>query len=278
MNVEPIRTLKADQMPVLIFESSEALGARAADDLTKILAEAIADHGLASVILATGNSQLSFMKALRSSERIEWKNVVVFHMDEYLGMSDQHPASFPRYIREKLTNIVHPREFFPMRGDAPDLEAELKRYTELLEQYPPDACVLGIGENGHLAFNDPPADLKTEETIHIVTLDAECRIQQVGGAFRHPGRRAQASLFAYRARVALGKARAGRGARSSQSRGSQSCASGTGHSRLSVVHPAHPAPCHALPRSGIGGAARLMGTGSVPGTDPVHLTWRSPVP
>ena len=180
MNVEPIRTLKADQMPVLIFESSEALGARAADDLIKILAEAIADHGLASVILATGNSQLSFMKALRSSERIEWKNVVVFHMDEYLGMSDQHPASFPRYIREKLTNIVHPREFFAMRGDAPDLEAELKRYTELLEQYPPDACVLGIGENGHLAFNDPPADLKTEETIHIVTLDAECRIQQVG--------------------------------------------------------------------------------------------------
>jgi glucosamine-6-phosphate deaminase len=101
-------------------------------------------------------------------------------MDEYLGMSDQHPASFPRYIREKLVDHVDPRAFYPMHGDAPDVEAELARYAALLEAHPPDACVLGIGENGHLAFNDPPADFETGEVIHVVELDRRCRMQQVG--------------------------------------------------------------------------------------------------
>jgi glucosamine-6-phosphate deaminase len=165
--------------------SNDALGARAAQDLTAILAQAIADHGLASVILATGNSQLSFMKALCATPGIEWDKVVVFHMDEYLDMSDDHPASFPKYIREKLTDLVHPRAFYPILGDAPDSQAEMARYRELLRQYPPDACVLGIGENGHLAFNDPPADFDTTAVIHVVTLDERCRGQQVGeGHFR----------------------------------------------------------------------------------------------
>ncbi len=180
MQVEPIRTLKVDQMPVLIFESNEALGQRAAADLATIIARAIAERNLASIILATGNSQLSFMRALRELAGIEWNKVVVFHMDEYLGMSADHPASFPRYIREKLTDVVHPRAFYPIRGDAPDVEAELERYASLLRQYPPDACVLGIGENGHLAFNDPPADFETDKLIHIVELDERCRMQQVG--------------------------------------------------------------------------------------------------
>ncbi len=180
MQVEPIRTFKVDQMPVLIFDSNESLGMRAASDLAAIISQAIADHGLASIILATGNSQLSFMKALRELEGIEWDKVVVFHMDEYLGMSPEHPASFPRYIREKLTDVVHPRAFYPIRGDASDVQAELERYASLLRQYPPDACVLGIGENGHLAFNDPPADFETDEVIHIVNLDERCRMQQVG--------------------------------------------------------------------------------------------------
>jgi glucosamine-6-phosphate deaminase len=180
MAVEPIRTLQVDRMPVLVFASNEALGRRAADDLARILQAAIADRGLASVILATGNSQLRFMEALRVKPGIEWDKVVVFHMDEYMGMSEQHPASFPRYIRDKLTGIVHPRSFFPIQGDAPDPQAELRRYAALLQQYPADACVLGIGENGHLAFNDPPADFSTAQVIHIVTLDERCRMQQVG--------------------------------------------------------------------------------------------------
>jgi glucosamine-6-phosphate deaminase len=185
MAIEPIRSLHVDRMPVLVFDSNEALGRRAADDLAQILQAAIADRGLASAILATGNSQLRFMEALRVKPGIQWDKVVLFHMDEYLGMSDQHPASFPRYIREKLTDIVHPRSFFPIQGDAPDPQAELRRYTALLQQYPADACVLGIGENGHLAFNDPPADFTTAQIIHIVTLDERCRLQQVGeGHFR----------------------------------------------------------------------------------------------
>lgn len=180
MSVEPIRATKAEQMPVMIFESNDALGARAADDLAEILMQAVAKDGQASVILATGNSQLSFIKALRVKEGVPWDKIVVFHMDEYKGMSDQHPASFPKYIREKLTDIVHPRAFYPVLGKAPDPEAELQRYTDLLNQHPPVACVLGIGENGHLAFNDPPADFNTTELIHVVDLALRCRQQQVG--------------------------------------------------------------------------------------------------
>jgi glucosamine-6-phosphate deaminase len=179
MTTEPIRTLHIDRVPVYIFASATELGQRAAADLAAILAAAGA-KGEASVILATGNSQLTFMEALRARGDVPWEQVVVFHMDEYLGMSDQHPASFPRYIRENLVDHVHPRAFYPIRGDAPDVEAELARYTALLEAHPPDACVLGIGENGHLAFNDPPADFETEEMIHVVDLDRRCRMQQVG--------------------------------------------------------------------------------------------------
>jgi glucosamine-6-phosphate deaminase len=180
MTVEPIRTFQVDRMPVYIFDSKDTLGQRAAEDLAKILTAAIAERGEASVILATGNSQLTFMQALRILPGVDWSRIVVFHMDEYLGMSDQHPASFPLYIREKLTDHVQPRAFYPMRGDAPDVEAELARYRALLAQHPPDACVLGIGENGHLAFNDPPADLYTQAVIHVVDLDQDCRMQQVG--------------------------------------------------------------------------------------------------
>ena len=180
MATQPLRTLTVDQMPVHIFVSNEALGARAAEDLAQILAQAIEARGSASVILATGNSQLSFMQALRVLPGIEWNKVVVFHMDEYLGMTDQHPASFSKYIREKLTDYVQPKAFYPIRGDTDDVVGELARYAALLQEHPADACVLGIGENGHLAFNDPPADFETSKTIHVVDLDEKCRLQQVG--------------------------------------------------------------------------------------------------
>ena len=100
-------------------------------------------------------------------------------MDEYLGMSERHPESFARYIRERLVNFVHPATFYPILADSPDASAEMKRYAELLTKFPPDLCVLGIGENGHLAFNDPPADFETKEILKIVTLDQKCRMQQV---------------------------------------------------------------------------------------------------
>jgi len=179
LGAEPILR-RYDQLAVRIYPDGAALGAAAAADLAHILTEAISARGETAIIVATGNSQLRFMEALRQHEEIAWNRVRVFHMDEYCGMSAEHPASFRRYIRENLTDLVKPLAFYGVEGDAPDLQAEMQRYTALLRQYPPAACVMGIGENGHLAFNDPPADFETERTIHLVTLDRACRMQQVG--------------------------------------------------------------------------------------------------
>jgi glucosamine-6-phosphate deaminase len=167
-------------MEVGIYDSNAELGAAAARDLGRILREEIAARGAAAIIVATGNSQLSFMEAMRREPGIAWDCVTIFHMDEYLGMPEAHPASFRRYIREKLAGPVGAGAFYGIRGDAGDVEAEIARYRLLLEERPPVACVLGIGENGHLAFNDPPADFTTGETMIVVTLAEPARQQQVG--------------------------------------------------------------------------------------------------
>jgi glucosamine-6-phosphate deaminase len=171
--------IHVDQMRGAIYESNEALGQAAAEDWAEIVIRAVNERGSASVILATGNSQLTFMRALREHPGLPWDRLTVFHMDEYLGMSAQHPASFRRFLQEKIADVYHPRAMYGIQGDAPDVEAELARYTALLDEHQPDLCVLGIGENGHLAFNDPPADFHTDKTIHVVTLDEQCRRQQV---------------------------------------------------------------------------------------------------
>ena len=171
--------LHYDRMQVLIYDSNEATGAAAAGDMGQILQSTIDESGEASIILATGNSQLSFIRALRVNRDIAWDKVIIFHMDEYLGMAEQHPASFRRYLREKIVDWVYPRTFYGIQGDAQDIEGELARYSALLKEHQPVACVLGIGENGHLAFNDPPADFNTDKIIHIVTLDEVNRKQQV---------------------------------------------------------------------------------------------------
>ena len=175
-----VKIRRYGELAVEILESGEALAARAAEELAAIIRQSIAERGQAAIIVATGNSQLQFMEALRWHSDIEWKKVRVFHMDEYLGMTDQHSASFQRYIREKLTDHVRPCASYGIQGDAPDAAAEMQRYTDLLSQYPPDAVVMGIGENGHLAFNDPPADFATDRLIQVVTLDEACRRQQLG--------------------------------------------------------------------------------------------------
>lgn len=178
--IQPVESYAIGRIAVYVFESNEKLGQRAAGDLAILLSQAIEDRGRADVILATGNSQLTFFSALRAQKGIAWDKVHVFHMDEYLGMSDQHPASFARFIRESLVNQVRPAAFYPIRGDSPDVRSELERYSSLLRDFNPDVCVLGIGENDHLAFNDPPADFETKELIHVVNLDRNCRLQQVG--------------------------------------------------------------------------------------------------
>lgn len=175
-----IKTRTVDQLHVSIFDDVETMAEQASEEVAQIIGRSIRERGFASVILATGNSQLAFIRALRQRDDIAWKDVYVFHMDEYPGLGPDHPASFRRYIREKLTDIVHPRAFFGMDGDNPDIDGEIARYTALLEQYPPDLTVMGIGENGHLAFNDPPADFDTTATVMWLALDDACRRQQSG--------------------------------------------------------------------------------------------------
>lgn len=169
-----------DHLPVLIHSSSASMGICAAERLVEIIRSSIAERGMCTLIMATGNSQLPLYAALRERTDVAWQQVVVMHMDEYVGMSQEHPASFRRYMCEQLVNQVPLRAFYGIQGDAPDIKAELERYSSLSTKYPADACVLGIGENGHLAFNDPPADFNTNKSIHVVKLDQVCRQQQVG--------------------------------------------------------------------------------------------------
>jgi glucosamine-6-phosphate deaminase len=167
-------------MNVKKFESPAQLGQHAAVQVAHALRARIASEGSAAAILATGNSQFAFLDALADQTDIAWDRVEILHMDEYLGMSETHPASFRRYMHERVVARLKPRAFHGVAGDAPDTSAELARYTALLQRLMPVVCVMGIGENGHLAFNDPPADFDTQALIHVVTLDAACRAQQVG--------------------------------------------------------------------------------------------------
>jgi glucosamine-6-phosphate deaminase len=169
-----------DCLPVLIHTSSTSLGMCAAVRLADIIHNAILERGMCTLIMATGNSQLPLYSALRVRTDIAWDQVIVLHMDEYVGMSQDHQASFRHYMHEQFVDHVPLRAFYGIQGDSPDIEVELERYSDLLERYPADACILGIGENGHLAFNDPPADLITQKLVHVVKLDQVCRQQQVG--------------------------------------------------------------------------------------------------
>ncbi len=175
-----MRAFKCDRMPVTVYDSNEALGAAAAHDLAGILRQAVAERGEASVILATGNSQLTFINVLRDLPGIPWDKISIFHMDEYLGMAESHPASFRRYLKEKLANHVALKAFYGVPGDAADVKSAVRRYADLLAKSDPVACILGIGENGHLAFNDPPCDFDDPQPLKIVTLAETARRQQVG--------------------------------------------------------------------------------------------------
>jgi glucosamine-6-phosphate deaminase len=169
-----------DRMRVNIYDTPEALGVAAAADFAGILQEAIAAEGRVSAMLATGNSQLPFIHALRQIAGIEWPKVTLFHMDEYIGIPASHPGSLRYFLREKVISALHPGTFHAIDGDAPDPEAEMARYDDLLRAHRPAVCVLGIGENGHLAFNEPPADFTTDKVLTTITLSETSRRQQVG--------------------------------------------------------------------------------------------------
>jgi glucosamine-6-phosphate deaminase len=167
-------------MEIRIFDSKAELGRAAAQRAVAAIGEAIADSGQARVIATTGASQFEFLEALTASPGVAWDEVEMFHLDEYVGLPDSHPASFRRYLRERIVQRVHPRAFHYLAGDAEDPAAECRRVGALLARAPIDVAFVGIGENGHLAFNDPPADFETEAPYLVVELDEACRRQQLG--------------------------------------------------------------------------------------------------
>jgi glucosamine-6-phosphate deaminase len=177
----PVRRLQIDQLPVEVYASRAAMGAAAAEVAREHLQRALAQRGGANLILATGNSQLSFLHALRELDGIAWDKIRVFHMDEYLGIDPAHPASFPLFLHEHILDKVQPGHFYPVPGQPEDVEAACAEYAQLLQQYPADLVALGIGENGHLAFNDPPyAKFDDPVWVKVVKLDEASRRQQVG--------------------------------------------------------------------------------------------------
>ena len=167
-------------MNIQVFDTKQELGTAAAKRAAAAINEALARAGEARVIAATGASQFEFLDALTATAGLDWGRVDVFHLDEYVGVSDSHPASFRRYLRERIVERVHPRSFELLAGDAADPAAECRRVGALIARAPIDVAFVGIGENGHLAFNDPPADFVTEEPYLVVELDAACRRQQLG--------------------------------------------------------------------------------------------------
>jgi glucosamine-6-phosphate deaminase len=167
-------------MEVRVLPDKAEMGAAAAAQAADLIREAIASRGGANVIAATGASQFEFLDALVGAPGIEWARTVFFHLDEYVGLPVSHPASFRRYLRERIVDRVQPGAFHMIAGDAPDPAAECARVGAILAQHRIDAAFVGIGENGHLAFNDPPADFTTEVPYLVVELDAACRRQQLG--------------------------------------------------------------------------------------------------
>jgi glucosamine-6-phosphate deaminase len=158
-----------------------AMGQAASAQGARVLRDVLAKKGRANIIVATGASQFETLKCLIKEPGIDWSKVTVFHLDEYVGISESHGASFRKYLRERfISQLPAQPEFVPVDGDAKDLGAELKRLNDLIKACPIDLCFAGIGENSHLAFNDPPADFATEVPYIVVNLDHACRQQQFG--------------------------------------------------------------------------------------------------
>ena len=172
--------MRYDRLEVVIHPDVATLARTAADEAASTIKEAVATRGVAHAMFATGNSQLAFVHALvHETARAPWADTVVFHMDEYVGVGPDHPAGFQHWIRERITEPAHPKAAYYVEGLG-DSAAECTRYAARLRDFPLDLCCLGIGENGHLAFNDPPvADFDDPFDVKVVELDTACRTQQV---------------------------------------------------------------------------------------------------
>ena len=165
---------------VHIFKDKVQLGTVASACVAETLRKALFQRGEANLILATGASQYEFLDALRQEKGVDWAQINAFHLDEYVGLSSQHPASFRRYLKERVFAYLPFKSIHLLQGDSTDPDAEARRYSDLLAACAIYVACIGIGENGHLAFNDPPADFDTDALVHIRSLDLACRQQQVG--------------------------------------------------------------------------------------------------
>jgi glucosamine-6-phosphate deaminase len=178
-----VKEWRVERLTVRVYETIDALAAGAADDASAIIGAALDQRGRANVMLATGTSQLIFLSRLidAAGASVDWSRVTGFHMDEYVGLPPTHPASFQRYMRVRVAANLGFGDFHYIDGAARDPEREAARYARLIEKHPIDLCCLGIGENGHLAFNDPPvADFDDPLAVKVVELDERCKQQQVG--------------------------------------------------------------------------------------------------
>ena len=170
-------------MLLKVFDDKATLGGAAAEQAANAIRRAISQSGKARIIAATAASQLEFLDALTKTPGIDWTQVEAFHLDEYIGLPITHPGSFRKMLMTELINKTGITHYHLLEGDAPDPSAAVREAGKQLASAPIDVAFLGIGENGHIAFNDPPADFTTEEHYIIVNLDEACRQQQVGEAW-----------------------------------------------------------------------------------------------
>jgi len=179
--MEVMQTLLFDQLAVEIHPDTAALGYAAAQVAAQIIRGAVSARGVANVILATGNSQMAFLEALRTIPNIPWQAVNAFHMDEYVHLPPGHPAGFPLTLRRNIIDHIQIGNFFPVPGLATNIDEACHGYETLLRAHPADLCCLGIGENGHLAFNEPnDARFDDPQWAKVITLTDASRRQQVG--------------------------------------------------------------------------------------------------
>lgn len=176
----PEKAMRVDSLRVKIYADRGRMGSAAAHAVAKRMKKAIADKGSVTMAFAAAPSQNEFLTTLASLEGINWNKVIAFHMDEYIGLPADAPQGFSNFLRGRLFYLVQPGTVHYLNGQTSDPEKECRRYASLLEVHPVDIVCAGIGENGHLAFNDPPvADFLDPVKVKVVELDEACRMQQV---------------------------------------------------------------------------------------------------
>lgn len=167
-------------MQIVIRDDPAQMGMQAAADGAALIRQALETQGSATIIVATGASQFTMLEQLVREDGIDWSRITGFHLDEYIGLPLSHPASFRKYLKERFVDLVPLKEFHYIDGEVQPADEECRRLAAAITEHEVDVAFVGIGENAHLAFNDPPADFQTESPYLVVDLDDACRQQQLG--------------------------------------------------------------------------------------------------